>query len=129
MDIFLVFVYLFTGIISGIFLGMIGIEAALFSIPILLMTGLTIDEVTLISLIVQLLPQTIPGILMYYNKNKIKMNIVHVALLILFGSSIGVYVGTTLTLNNYISKQSLYRFLAITLFISAIFVSYKYWNI
>jgi len=129
MNAFLFILYLLTGLISGLFLGMVGIGAALFTIPVLIMTGLTINEATIVALIIQLLPQTIPGIIMYYNQKMIKLDIVYISLLILIGSFFGVYLGTTLTLKNYISKRFLYRFLVITLFISAFYISYKYWNI
>jgi uncharacterized membrane protein YfcA len=129
MNAFLFILYLLTGLISGLFLGMVGIGAALFTIPVLIMTGLTINEATIVALIIQLLPQTIPGIIMYYNQKMIKLDIVYISLLILIGSLFGVYLGTTLTLKNYISKRFLYRFLVITLFISAFYISYKYWNI
>ena len=129
MNAFLFILYLLTGLISGLFLGMVGIGAALFTIPVLIMTGLTINESTIVALIIQLLPQTIPGIIMYYNQKMIKLDIVYISLLILIGSFFGVYLGTTLTLKNYISKRFLYRFLVITLFISAFYISYKYWNI
>ena len=129
MNAFLFILYLLTGLISGLFLGMVGIGAGLFTIPILIMTGLTINEATIVALIIQLLPQTIPGIIMYYNQKMIKLDIVYISLLILIGSFFGVYLGTTLTLKNYISKRFLYRFLVITLFISAFYISYKYWNI
>ena len=117
MNAFLFILYLLTGLISGLFLGMVGIGAALFTIPVLIMTGLTINEATIVALIIQLLPQTIPGIIMYYNQKMIKLDIVYISLLILIGSFFGVYLGTTLTLKNYISKRFLYRFLVITLFI------------
>jgi uncharacterized membrane protein YfcA len=129
MNAFLFILYLLTGLISGLFLGMVGIGAALFTIPILIMTGLTINEATIVALIIQLLPQTIPGIIMYYNQKMIKLDIVYISLLILIGSFFGVYLGTTLTLKNYISKRFLYRFLVITLLFSAFYISYKYWNI
>ena len=124
MNAFLFILYLLTGLISGLFLWMVGIGAALFTIPVLIMTGLTINEATIVALIIQLLPQTIPGIIMYYNQKMIKLDIVYISLLILIGSLFGVYLGTTLTLKNYISKRFLYRFLVITLFISEVLIKY-----
>ena len=129
MNVFLFILYLIIGLLSGLFLGMIGIGAGLFTIPILIMTGLTINEAVITALIIQLLPQTIPGVIMYYNEKMIKLDIVYISLIILIGSFFGVYLGTTLTLKNYISKRFLYRFLVITLLISALYISYKYWNI
>ena len=108
---------------------MIGIGAGLFTIPVLIMTGLSINEATITALIIQLLPQTIPGVIIYFNKKMIKLDIVYISLLILIGSFIGVYLGSYLTLKNYISKRFLYRFLVITLLVSAFYITYKYWNI
>ena len=91
MNAFLFILYLIIGLLSGFFLGMIGIGAGLFTIPVLIMTGLSINEATITALIIQLLPQTIPGVIIYFNKKMIKLDIVYISLLILIGSFIGVW--------------------------------------
>tara|TARA_E500000178_G_C16814622_1_gene658555 strand:- start:112 stop:507 length:396 start_codon:yes stop_codon:yes gene_type:complete len=128
MEITKILSYLLIGLISGVFLGTIGIGAGLFTIPILVLTGLTPRKATLTALIIQLLPQTIPGVLTYYKENLISKKIINISLLILIGSLFGVYAGAYLVVNKYLSRRFLYRLLIITLFISTLFISYEYWN-
>ena len=128
MNVYLLFIYLLLGFISGLFLGSIGIGAGLLTIPVLLYTGLTIKEAVIISLIIQLVPQTIPGVIAYYNQKMIKVDIVYIALLVILGSFVGVYIGTNSSIKNYVSNRTLYRILTIVLLISTIYVYYNYWN-
>lgn len=128
MNIYLFFIYLLLGFISGLFLGSIGIGAGLLTIPVLIRTGLTIKESVVISLIVQLIPQTIPGVLAYYNQKMIKIDIVYISILIILGSFVGVYIGTNASIKNYVSNRTLYRILTIVLLISTIYLYYNYWN-
>lgn len=128
MNAYLIFIYLILGFISGLFLGSIGVGAGLLTIPVLIRTGLTIKESVIISLIVQLIPQTIPGVLAYYNQKMIKVNIVYISILIILGSLGGVYIGANASIKNYISNRTLYRILTIVLLISSIYLYYNYWN-
>ena len=59
MNVYLFFIYIILGFISGLFLGSIGVGAGLLTIPILIRTGLTIKESVVVALIVQLIPQSI----------------------------------------------------------------------
>ena len=128
MNVYLFFIYIILGFVSGLFLGSIGIGAGLLTIPVLIKTGLTIKESVVISLIVQLIPQTIPGVIAYYNQKLIKVDIVYIALLIMLGSFFGVYIGANASIKNYISNKLLYRILTIVLFMSSIYLYYNYWN-
>lgn len=128
MNVYLFFIYLLLGFISGLFLGSIGIGAGLLTIPVLLYTGLTVKEAVIISLIIQLVPQTIPGVIAYYNQKMIKVDIVYIALLVILGSFVGVYIGTNSSIKNYVSNRTLYRILTIVLLISTIYLYYNYWN-
>ena len=128
MNVYLFFIYIILGFVSGLFLGSIGIGAGLLTIPVLIKTGLTIKESVVISLIVQLIPQTIPGVIAYYNQKLIKVDIVYIALLIMLGSFFGVYIGANASIKNHISNKLLYRILTIVLFISSIYLYYNYWN-
>ena len=128
MNVYLFFIYILLGFISGLFLGSIGVGAGLLTIPVLIRTGLTIKESVVISLIVQLIPQTIPGVIAYYNQKMIKIDIVYISILIILGSLVGVYIGANASIKNYISNRSLYRILTIVLLISSIYLYYNYWN-
>ena len=128
MNVYLFFIYIILGFVSGLFLGSIGVGAGLLTIPVLIKTGLTIKESVVISLIVQLIPQTIPGVIAYYNQKLIRVDIVYIALLSMLGSFFGVYIGANASIKNYISNKLLYRILTIVLFMSSIYLYYNYWN-
>ena len=128
MNVYLFFIYIILGFVSGLFLGSIGVGAGLLTIPALIKTGLTIKESVVIALIVQLVPQTIPGVIAYYNQKLIKIDIVYISILIMMGSFVGVYIGSNASIKNYISNKSLYRILTIVLFISSIYLYSNYWD-
>ena len=128
MNVYLFFIYIILGFVSGLFLGSIGVGAGLLTIPALIKTGLTIQESVVIALIVQLVPQTIPGVIAYYNQKLIKIDIVYISILIMMGSFVGVYIGSNASIKNYISNKSLYRILTIVLFISSIYLYSNYWD-
>ena len=97
MNAYLIFIYLILGLISGLFLGSIGVGAGLLTVPVLIYTGLTLKESVIIALIIQLIPQTIPGVIAYYNQKMIKVDIVYIALLVILGLIIayGIIDGDT----------------------------------
>jgi len=128
MNVYLFFIYIILGFVSGLFLGSIGVGAGLLTIPALIKTGLTIQESVVTALIVQLVPQTIPGVIAYYNQKLIKIDIVYISILIMMGSFVGVYIGSNASIKNYISNKSLYRILTIVLFISSIYLYSNYWD-
>ena len=128
MNVYLFFIYIILGFVSGLFLGSIGVGAGLLTIPVLIKTGLTIKESVVIALIVQLVPQTIPGVIAYYKQKLIKIDVVYISILIMMGSFVGVYIGANASIKNYISNKSLYRILTIVLFISSIYLYSNYWN-
>lgn len=128
MNVYLFFIYIILGFVSGLFLGSIGVGAGLLTIPALIKTGLTIKESVVIALIVQLVPQTIPGVIAYYKQKLIKIDVVYISILIMMGSFVGVYIGANASIKNYISNKSLYRILTIVLFISSIYLYSNYWN-
>ena len=71
------------------------------------------------SLVMQLLPQSLPGVLLYHKKNYINWTY---SLLVVFGSLIGIGIGAYLITNNYISEKLTYKLLTILLiFITLMF--------
>ena len=44
MNAYLIFIYLILGLISGLFLGSIGVGAGLLTVPVLIYTGLKLKE-------------------------------------------------------------------------------------
>ena len=57
--------YLLIGVLSGVSMGIIGVGAGMITIPLLLYTGLSVQQAVATSLIIQLLPQSLPGCLLY----------------------------------------------------------------
>ena len=55
------FYYIIIGVISGTSMGIIGVGSGLLTIPALVLTGLSLQQSVGISLIIQLLPQSLPG--------------------------------------------------------------------
>mgnify|MGYP001363268621 FL=1 len=117
--------YFFIGAFSGVSLGLIGLGAGLFTIPFLIYSGLTLQQSVAISLIVQLLPQSLPGVYSFYKAGFINRHIIAVALLVLFGSLLGIQFGVYLNVNNIIKRKTIYNILSATLILSGIYVFRK----
>lgn len=117
--------YFFIGAFSGVSLGLIGLGAGLFTIPFLIYTGLTLEQAVAIGLIVQLLPQSLPGVYSFYKAGFINRHIVAIALLVLFGSLLGIQFGVYLNVNKIMKRTTIYNLLSATLILSGIYVFRK----
>ena len=60
--------FILTGIISGFFIGLIGIGSGVIAIPALTMSGLNIKQAITTGLFLQAVPQTLPGFWLYKEK-------------------------------------------------------------
>lgn len=129
MELFYGFLYILIGILSGFFVGIIGVGAGLITIPALIYAGCTIKQAVAVSLIIQMIPQTIPAVYLNYSNNIIKKSIIYITILILCGSIIGTTIGAYINTKHLISNQTMYRTLSLFLFVSSVFIGYKYWNI
>ena len=121
--------YICIGILSGISMGVIGIGAGLITIPLLIYSGLTIQQAVSIGLIIQIIPQTLPATIIYYRNGVINKFILWITFFIIIGNIIGTSLGAYLVTYNYLSKKIIYRFLIMIVFISNIYLYVKYWNI
>ena len=109
------------GILSGLSMGSIGIGAGLVTVPLLILYGIDIKKAIALIMVMQLLPQSIFGVINYWNYiNWYQCFIVIVA------SFIGIYIGSFIVTNNYISELILYKILTIFLIINSIYFSIKY---
>ena len=93
-------IYLLIGILSGVSMGIIGVGAGMLTIPLLLYTGLSVQEAVATSLIIQLLPQSLPGVMLYWNKKVINLKLIIISAFLLIGSLIGIYIGSYLVTKN-----------------------------
>ena len=118
--------YFLIGALSGISMGIVGVGAGMLTIPLLLYSGLTLQESVGISLIMQLLPQSLPGVMLYYNEGNITYITILIALFVVFGSLLGIYLGSYLVNKNYINLKFMYGNLAGLLIGSGLYIIYTY---
>ena len=118
--------YFLIGALSGISMGVIGVGAGMLTIPLLLYSGLTLHESVGISLIMQLLPQSLPGVILYYKEGSITITTASIAMFVVIGSLIGIYLGSYLVHNNYINLKFMYGSLASLLIGSGLYIIYIY---
>lgn len=117
------------GLVSGLSMGIVGVGSGLLTIPALVYTGLSLQQSVGISLIIQLLPQSLPGAYMYYKKGHINYEVISISIIVLIGSLFGTSLGAFLVTGEYITQQLTYRILSVLLFASSLFIGCKYWNI
>lgn len=120
---FRIFSDLLIGMIVGISMGATGIGAGLLSMPLLIQTGLSFKEAVSVSMLMQLLPQSVLGVRNYWSE--IKWG---VSLRVILSSVIGIYIGSLIVTKNIISQTILYKILTLFLFFSSIYFYLNFWN-
>jgi len=118
--------YLIIGVVSGISMGVVGMGAGILTIPFLIYTGLELKQAVAIALIIQLLPQSLPGVYSFYKKGYINYSILFISLLVLIGSLVGIQIGVYLSTNDIINKKETYRILSYFLILSGLYIYYKH---
>jgi len=114
--------YAFIGLLAGISMGTIGMGAGLITVPLLTMTGLQIKQVIAVIMVMQLLPQSIAGVINYREHIDWTSTII-----VIVGSLFGIWLGSYLVMYNYIDERMLYRSLTIFLFLSSIYFFKNHW--
>lgn len=110
------------GIITGISMGSLGIGAGIISIPLMIKAGLTIKQAVGAGMVMQLLPQSIPGVINYWD------NIVWApTMALIIGSFVGIWIGSYVVSHNMVSEKTLYRIITVMLLCCTIYFYYKYW--
>lgn len=117
--------YFLIGIISGISMGIIGVGAGMLTIPLLLYTGLSVQKAVATSLIIQLLPQSLPGVMLYVKKGVIDIKLLIISAFLVIGSLVGIYIGSYLVTYHIIDTVQMHLILASILFISSLYIFYK----
>lgn len=113
------------GIVSGMAMGLIGIGGGAILMPLLMFSGLTLEQSVTIILFAQIIPQTLPAFWKYYQKGHFLFKECMVTLV---GSFIGVSVGAWLATNEVIPKKILYQLMSLTLMFFAVWIWVKYCN-
>lgn len=109
------------GILCGLSMGSIGIGAGLVTVPLLIIYGINIKTAIALIMVMQLLPQSIFGVINYWNYINWYQSFI-----VIFASFVGIYIGSFIVTNNYISELTLYKILTIFLIINSIYFTIKY---
>lgn len=120
---YLYIIYALIGILSGISMGIIGIGAGVITLPLLLATGMNIKKAVGCILLMQLLPQSLAGVLIYHNDKNIEYTS---AFIVILGSVIGIIIGAYMVSNDIISETLTYKLLTIVMIFTSIVFSKKY---
>jgi len=118
-----VITYITIGFLSGILIGLLGIGAGVIMIPLLIHSGLTIQQAVAIGMVLQAVPQSLPGVYLHY---KNKSLLVKESIYVVIGSLLGTIIGTYILIKKIIPDRYLYALLSIFLIIIAIYLLYKY---
>lgn len=105
-------------------MGIVGIGGGALLIPMLMMLGLSIKQAVAMSLVLQMVPQTLPGVYLYYKQGHVK---IYKSIALIIGSVIGVFIGSYLVVNNFISEKIMvYALGGCLLIIGIIMLVYNY---
>ena len=109
------------GISAGLSMGSLGIGAGLVTVPLLILYGINFKTAIALIMVMQLLPQSIFGVINYWNYINWYQSFI-----VIVSSFFGIYIGSFIVTNNYISELMLYKILTIFLIINSIYFSMKY---
>jgi uncharacterized protein len=126
MNLIDILVYLTISIISGISIGIVGIGAGILFIPALVAYGVHIKTAVCTGLILQLVPQSLPGLYLYYQKGYVD---VPLSMWCLVGSTIGIFIGSLISSREYVDELFIYRLIFLITFGTALYIGYYYANL
>lgn len=115
--------YIFIGLITGISIGIVGIGAGILLMPLLIYSGLSVHTAVATGLALQLVPQSLPGLWMYYKGGHVN---IWVSLYVIMGSLLGISAGAYLVNENYIEEKLMYRILFVILFFCTAYIGYNH---
>jgi len=112
------------GLVTGLFIGLIGMGGGVLMIPMLLYLNIPLANAVAIGLAIQLIPQSIFGVLEYHRAGLLNIrNTVAVAT----GSALGIYVGSILITRKMVPEWLLYRILSLFMILMGSYLLIKYW--
>lgn len=111
------------GGVSGLFMGLIGIGGGALMTPLLLMSGLSLYKAVCIVLFIQIMPETLPALWVYYKKGDFPYK---EGLVVLLGGAVGATIGAYLSAHKMLPEQALYKLMSVTLIALGVYVWYAY---
>lgn len=113
----------FAGLISGMIMSLIGIGGGAFLVPLLLFSGLNLQQTVAIVLITQAIPASIPGLIMYYKNGVFPWR---EGIVVSIGSLVGIVIGAYIANAGIFSVKVMYRAISFSLLVLSIFIWWKY---
>jgi uncharacterized membrane protein YfcA len=115
---------LFIGsVIIGVIIGLIGIGGGILMLPLLVYYNFSFQQAVAISLFLNAIPNTLPGLYLYYQNGFLDFN---TAIIVASGTIIGGIAGAYVGTNNYIDEKTLYRIYTGFLVMTAIYMCFYY---
>ena len=110
------------GLISGFFVGLIGIGAGMILIPGLTLAGMNMKQAITTALFLQVIPQTLPSVYLYYKKGHFKYE---VSMIVLAGSIVGILIGSLFQYYNVFTERASYIILSTMLITLGVYNIYR----
>ena len=107
--------YTFIGVLSGISMGTIGIGAGIITIPLLIISGMDMNTAVGCVLLMQLLPQSLPGVIVYHREGYIHYES---AFVVILGSILGIFIGSLLISYKVLTEEICYKIITFILIIT-----------
>ena len=114
--------YIIVGLLTGVSMGTIGV-GQIICMPLLIYSGLSVKQSVAVGMVMQLLPQSIPGVINYW-----KDILWYPSFIVITSSIFGIWLGSYLVTKNIIKEYLLYRIITIFLFISSIYFYIYHWD-
>lgn len=111
--------FIVIGLVTGISIGIIGIGAGILMMPLLIASGVPIHTAVATGLALQLVPQSLPGLLLYHKKGHVNWTI---SICTIIGSLFGITIGAYLVNNEYVKEKDMYRYLFLILLFSTLYI-------
>jgi uncharacterized membrane protein YfcA len=118
-----VFGLLTAGGVSGLLMGLIGIGGGAVLMPLLLMSGLSLYNAICVVLFIQVVPQTLPALWIYYKKDEFPYK---ESFVVLVSAVIGTTIGAYLTVNKMVPVAALYKLMSVMLVGFGVYIWYAY---
>ena len=113
------FIFTCICIFTGITIGIVGIGAGILLIPLLTYFGVSIKTAVATGLALQLVPQSLTGLLIYHHKGHVQWKL---CFYIILGSLIGITLGAYLVNHHIVTEKMMYLLLFFILFFSTLYI-------
>ena len=111
------------GGISGLFMGLVGVGGGALMTPMLLMSGLSLYQAMCIVLFIQVMPETLPALWVYYKKGDFPYK---EGLVVLLGGAVGALIGAYLSAHKIVPTAVLYKIMSVTLIALGVYIWHAY---